>query len=112
MLDRLAGKLAGVPGVRAVLSPANTPDSLLVVRESGGVILVVGIDTRDVPTDSIVPGLRTVLRAELAQLRVVAPEATLRLKELAGGFGAERAASNRACLRRAHEEPHHRRVRA
>lgn len=77
LLAQLTNQLAGVPGVRSVTSPLSTPDSLLRGREPGSAILIVGIDARLAPGDSIVGRLRDVTEATSRQLRSSAPDATL-----------------------------------
>jgi putative drug exporter of the RND superfamily len=77
LLERLQASLTSVPGVRAVSSPAATPDTLLYGAEPGSVVFVVGIDTH-ARGDSIMPRLRAAADTELADLRRTAPDATLR----------------------------------
>ena len=58
LLEELASELRALPGVRSVLSPASTPDPMLRGIEEGSALLMVGIDARQMRTDSIMRGLR------------------------------------------------------
>ncbi len=58
LLEELASELRALPGVRSVLSPASTPDPMLRGIEEGSALLMVGIDARQMRTDSIMLGLR------------------------------------------------------
>lgn len=74
----IAAEIRAIPGVLAVLSPGAAADSLLLGREVGSGVFVVGFDPHAVRPDSLVSSLRALTEGIGARLRPGAPDISLR----------------------------------
>jgi len=73
VLETIVGSLRTVPGVAGTLSYLDAPDSLLVGRD-GGSLIVVGLDAGDRPVEVLLPRLRQESAALTGRLRPAYPK--------------------------------------